>query len=85
MMGKHGFDCRMLNTEGGRIVHNTLEECIKNDTTELKIEGSQKKTEELKDGYHFELTDKWIGYAGVVVLSEALKTNTTLSKLTLGG
>ena len=33
----------------------------------------------------FELTDKWIGVAGVAVLSEALKTNTTLSKLMLIG
>ena len=67
-------------------MHNALEECFKNGKTELKIEGSQKKkTEELKDGYHFELTDKWIGYAGVVVLSKALKTNTTLSKIVLKG
>ena len=33
----------------------------------------------------FELTDKWIGYAGAVVLSEALKTNTTLCTIYLGG
>ena len=33
----------------------------------------------------FEFTDNWIGYAGVVVLSEALKTNTKLNKIHLGG
>ena len=31
----------------------------------------------------FELTDKRIGCAGVVALSEALKTNTSLSKIIL--
>ena len=31
----------------------------------------------------FELTDKRIGYAGAVALSEALKTNTTLGKINL--
>ena len=63
---------------------NALEGCIKNSTTELKLEGSEKK-EELEDGHQFELTDKWIGHAGVVVLSEALKTNTSLSKIILSG
>ena len=33
----------------------------------------------------FELTDKRIGCAGAVALSEALKTNTTLSKIVLKG
>ena len=37
----------------------------------------------MKDGYHFEMTDKRIGYAGVVVLSEVLKTDTTLGKIIL--
>ena len=37
----------------------------------------------MKDGNHFELTEEWIGYAGAVVLSEILKTNTTLSKIVL--
>lgn len=33
----------------------------------------------------FELTGKKIGYAGVVALSEALKTNVILSKIDLSG
>ena len=43
MMGQAGFDYRMLNTEGGRTVHSTLEECVKNDTTELKLHGLENK------------------------------------------
>ena len=31
------------------------------------------------------LTEKMIGFEGAVVLSKALKTNTTLSKITLDG
>ena len=41
------------------------------------------KTKKLKDDNHFEMTDKRIGFAGAVALSEALKTNPTLSKITL--
>ena len=82
-------DCRMLNTEGGRTVHHALEESLQKGTKELKLQGREKKRgrgQGCEEGHQFfELTDKKIGFAGVVTLSEALKTNTGLNSLHLKG
>ena len=39
------LNCRMLNTEGGKTVHNAMEECTQKGATELKLDGSFNKEE----------------------------------------
>lgn len=36
----------MFNTEGGRIVHQVLQECTQKGQTELTIQGEKTKTEQ---------------------------------------
>ena len=52
-MGQTGFDYRMLNTEGGIIVHDVAEECRQKRTKEFKIERLGNKQKKSKDGHNF--------------------------------